>query len=122
MNTNKSDLRSRDSVVGIVTNIRTGRSGVRIPAEARDITLRQYVQTVSGSHPTSYWMVTRSSFPGVNRPWHEADHSPPFSGKVKNERDYTAIPPIRLHGACAFLQLLNICSNTQPQGNPCKYS
>ena len=57
-------------------------------------------------------MGTRSSFRGVNRPWHEADHSPPFSYKV-NEWSYTVIPPVCLHDACKFLSLLNICSNTE---------
>jgi len=31
----------------------------------------------------------RGSFPVVKQPEREVSHSPPFSAKVKNERDYT---------------------------------
>jgi hypothetical protein len=31
--------------------------------------------------------------PGAERPRCEADHSPPFSAKVKNTNSYTSIPP-----------------------------
>jgi hypothetical protein len=41
------------------------------------------VQNGSGAHPASYPMSTRGSFPGVNRPGHEADRSPPSSAEVK---------------------------------------
>ena len=30
---------------------------------------------------------------GVRHSGHEADHSPPLSGDVKNERNYTSAPP-----------------------------
>jgi hypothetical protein len=30
---------------------------------------------------------------GVNRPWREADHSPPSSAKVNNEWSCTSSPP-----------------------------
>jgi hypothetical protein len=113
MNTIKCNLRRPHNVVGIVTCLRAGRSGFRITAEARDVTLLQYVQTVLGFQPASYWMGTRSSFPGVNRPWHDANHSLPFSAKVKSEWGYTAIPPVYLYGAFTFLPLLNMCSNTE---------
>jgi hypothetical protein len=36
--------------------------------------------------------------PGVKRPGHEADHSLPFSAKVKNAWSYTSVLPIRLYG------------------------
>jgi hypothetical protein len=51
------------------------------------------LQTGSGVHPTSYTMGTGSSFPGVKRPWREADHSPPTSAKVKKMWIYTSTPP-----------------------------
>jgi hypothetical protein len=38
--------------------------GVRFPAGDGNFSLRHHVQTVSGSHPASYQMVTRGSFPG----------------------------------------------------------
>jgi hypothetical protein len=58
-------------------------SRVRLPAGAGNISLHHRVQTGSGSHPSSYPMGARGSFPGVKRPRHEADHSPPSSAKVK---------------------------------------
>ena len=47
---------SRDSVVGVVTRLRAGRSKevqVRVPAAARDICVLQNVQAVSASYPAS---------------------------------------------------------------------
>jgi hypothetical protein len=35
------------------------------------------------THPASYPMGTRGSFPGVKQPGREADHSPPSSAEVK---------------------------------------
>jgi hypothetical protein len=45
-------------VVGIATRLRAGRSGVRIPAEARGFPHLQNVRTDSRAHPASYSMVT----------------------------------------------------------------
>lgn len=39
---------NRDGVVGIGTRLQAGRLGVGIPAEARDFSFRQKVQTASG--------------------------------------------------------------------------
>ena len=50
----------RDSVVGITTTLRAGRSGDRIPVEARFFAA---VQTGPGSHPAPYTMGT-GSLPG----------------------------------------------------------
>jgi hypothetical protein len=36
--------------------------------------------------------------PGLKRPWHEADHSPPPSAEVKNAWVCTSTHPIHLHG------------------------
>jgi hypothetical protein len=51
---NMDNTGSQSSLVGIVTRLRAGRSGVRIPVEARDFSLLQNVQTGSGAHPASY--------------------------------------------------------------------
>jgi len=40
--------------VGMVTMPRTGRSGVRIAAGMRDLSVLQNVQTNSGAHPATY--------------------------------------------------------------------
>ena len=50
----------RDSSVGIVTELRAGRSGDRMPVGAR---FSAPVQTGPGAHPASYTIGT-GSFPG----------------------------------------------------------
>jgi hypothetical protein len=49
---------SRDSVIGIVTRLRAGWTGVQVPAGARDFLFSKTVQTSSGGHPTSFSMGT----------------------------------------------------------------
>jgi hypothetical protein len=61
--------------------LQAGRSGDRIPVEAR---LFAHVQTGPEAHPGSCTMGT-GSFPGVKRPVRGADHPPPSSAEVKNE-------------------------------------
>jgi hypothetical protein len=73
-------------------------SRVRFPVGDGNFSLHHHVQNGSRAHPASYPMDTRGSFPGVEWPGHEADHSPPSSAKVKNAWSYTSTPPIRLHG------------------------
>jgi len=52
-------------------SLRTGRSGDRIPAEAR---FSATVQTGPGAHPAPYTMGT-GSFPVVKRPGRGVDHA-----------------------------------------------
>jgi hypothetical protein len=87
---------SRDSSVGIATG---WTAGVRLPA-VQDFSLLHSVQTGSGTHPASYPVTSGftpppppdgESFPGVRRPWREADRSPPSSAEVKKGG---AIPPL----------------------------
>jgi hypothetical protein len=44
--------------------LRTGLSGVPVPAGAGNFSLHHSVQNGSGAHPASYPMVKRGSFPG----------------------------------------------------------
>lgn len=46
-------LSSRDSLVGILTRLRVGGFGVRIPAEVRYFSLYEMVRTGSGGLPAS---------------------------------------------------------------------
>jgi hypothetical protein len=48
--------------------------------------------------PASFPVCTRGSFPEVERPLPEADHSPPTSAEVKGRLELYLTPPIRLHG------------------------
>jgi hypothetical protein len=58
--------------------LRAGRSGDRIPVEARFFA---QVQTGPGAHPASCTMGT-GSFPGVKRLGRDADHPPPSNAEV----------------------------------------
>jgi hypothetical protein len=69
----------RDSVVGITTTLRAGRSGDRIPVGAR---FSAPVQTGSEAHQASYTKETRS-LPVVKRPELGVDQPPPSSAEVK---------------------------------------
>jgi hypothetical protein len=60
---------------------RVGRSGDRIPVEAR---FSAPVQTGSDAHPASYTMGT-GSFPGVKRPGRGVDHPPNLAPMLKKE-------------------------------------
>jgi hypothetical protein len=57
---------------------------VRLPAEARDSSLLQTVQTGSEAHPASYSIGTGALSLWIKRSGREADHSSP-SAQVKNE-------------------------------------
>jgi hypothetical protein len=95
--------KSRDDSVGIALGcgLDDRVSGVRFPAEAENFSLHHRVQNGSGSHPTSYPMGTRGSFPGLKRPRREADHSPPYSAEVKNEWSYTSTPQYAFMAWCS---------------------
>jgi hypothetical protein len=67
--------------------LRAGRSGNRIPVEARYFA---HVQTGPGAHPASCSMGT-GTFPGVKRPGRGADHPPPSSAEVKES---VPLPPL----------------------------
>ena len=50
------------------------------------------------AHTASYSMGTVVSYPGINRPGREVNHSPPFSAEVKNEWSCDSTPALCLHG------------------------
>jgi hypothetical protein len=55
--------------------------GVRLPVEAKDLSLLYSIQTGSASYPKGMGALS----PGVKRHGSEADHSPPTSVEVKNQ-------------------------------------
>lgn len=75
--------RSRCSIVGVATRLRTGWSSVWIPVGLKDFSLLQNVQTGHGAHTTSYSM-DAGFLPGREHPGLEVTHLPPSSGEVKN--------------------------------------
>jgi hypothetical protein len=83
--------KTRGNAVDTATWLGAGRSGVRIPAGARDFSLLQNIRTVYQAHPASW-----GSFPGIKRPGREANHSPLFSSKT--EWSYTFTLTIQFDG------------------------
>lgn len=82
--------RSRGISVGLVTVLRAGRSGVRFPAQARDVSVglnQLFVQ----SEPESL-------FAGMKRLGLTFDLPPTYIGEVKNERTCTFFSVMCLHG------------------------
>ena len=80
-----SFIRSRGTVVSIVTRLRTGRLRVQFPAGGRD------VQTGSGAQSASHSMVMRQGL--------EAGRLFPSSAEVKSEWSCNSTPPAYFHGA-----------------------
>jgi hypothetical protein len=73
--------------------------GVRFPAGAKDFSSSLFVQTSSGTHPTSCTMGTGDPFPGAKaRPGRDPDHSPHLVPRSSMSRSYTSSPPKRIHG------------------------
>jgi hypothetical protein len=91
------NMKSRDSSVGIALGYGLDDRGsmfqYSVGGGAGNFSLHHRVQNGSGVHPASYSMGTRSYFPGS-----EADHSPPFVSRSKNEWSYTSTPTLCLHG------------------------
>jgi hypothetical protein len=81
---------SRGGAVCIQTCLGAGRTGVRIPAEARDVSSKR--STGSGTYPASYWMDTRVPSRG------KSGRAIKSTTGVKNEWSYSSTSPIRLHG------------------------
>jgi hypothetical protein len=67
---------SGNSVVAIVTKLRAGQCGFRIPAMGREFPLLQDVQTVTATHPVSYSVGSGGPFLGREIAWHDANLSP----------------------------------------------
>jgi hypothetical protein len=77
--------RSRGSSVSTVSDYGLDDRG-SIPDRGRGFSSSLCIQTGSGAHSASYTMGTGGPLSrGKARPGHDADHSLPFSVKVKNE-------------------------------------
>jgi hypothetical protein len=64
------------------------------------LSLFENSQASSEAHPVAIKFCTGAISMGVNRPELDADHSPPPSAEVMNERSYRSVPSIRSHGVC----------------------
>jgi len=63
-------------------------------AVERDFSLLKIMHTGSGAYPAYASMGTGGFSPWVKRPGRDVYRSPTSSTKVKNERSYTASPPV----------------------------
>jgi len=86
-----SEVRSRDSLVGIATRYGLDGPGIESRWGAR---FSKPVQTGCGAHPAPYTMGT-GSFPGVRRPVRCVDHPPPSSAEVKERVELYLCSPSR---------------------------
>jgi hypothetical protein len=80
--------RSWDTVIGIATRLRAGRSGICVPAGARDFSLQKTILALE-PHPAS---CSVGSSAGVMRSGRDVDNRP-SSGGVKNTWRYTSYMP-----------------------------
>jgi hypothetical protein len=65
-----------------------GLDNRRFSSRGRDFSLHQRIQTGSGAHRDSYPLGAQSSLK-IQRPGHEAYHSPPSSSEIKNAWRFT---------------------------------
>ena len=82
--------------LGVGSRLQDGRSRVRIPEEARSFPPKRPDRLLRSTQPPMLWVTV--IFPGIKRPGHEVNQSPPYSAEVKGEWNYTAIPPVCLLG------------------------
>ena len=85
------------SIIGVLTRLLAGWSGVQILAGARDVSLLQDVRTGSEAHKAPYSAGYRASFLEAVQPEPEINHSPTSGAKVKNEWSYTSTPMFLWH-------------------------
>jgi hypothetical protein len=76
----------------MATRLRAGRSGVRIPVGAIDLSLRN-VQTGSWSPPSSLSSEHRGPLQGLSQSEREVYYLPTSSAEVKNEWSYMSTSP-----------------------------
>jgi hypothetical protein len=84
----------RGGVVGIATGYGLDDRGVRVrePVGPRIFSSPPSPHRLWGP-PNLLYNGYRGLFPGVKRPWREADHSPPISAEVNNTWTYIHTPP-----------------------------
>lgn len=75
-----TNIRSRESLVGIMTRLMAEQSGVRMP----NLFSKTSRPAPGLTEPSVQW-VSRVFFLEVKRPGREANHSPPSSADVKND-------------------------------------
>jgi hypothetical protein len=84
---------SRVSALGIATGYGLDDEGdeVRVPIGSKNVS-KSSRPALGSTQPPTQWVPGALS-PGVKRPEHEAEHSPPTSAKVKKMWMYTSTSP-----------------------------
>ena len=78
-------------VVAIMTRLRAGRSGIRIPVRERDFLYSKCLNLLRDSS-SLLLNLHRNCLSGVKRPERDVNHSPPSGVEVKNGWSYTSTP------------------------------
>lgn len=98
--------RSWDSIVGMMTRLQAGWSGVQILVGARDFSI---IWTCSYAHLELLTQWLQGFFPVSKAARAKVNHSPPPSRKVKNKWSYTPSSPLHLRYVnrqnCTFIML-----------------
>ena len=87
-------MESRDSSVGIETRYGLDDPGIVSRWGAR---FSAPVHAGPGAHPACYTKGT-GSFPVVERPGGDVNHSPHLAPRLKKEQRYASTPPLGLRG------------------------
>jgi len=107
-------IQNRSTTVSTMTSIYTGRSGIRILAEARDRFLHQNIQTISSAHSASNSMKTRAFSLTVKWP-EQSDHyhltRNKFSKSVELHVHSTCLPPWQIVGQLYFTFTSYLCTS-----------
>lgn len=102
-------VRSRETAVG-TPGLRAGkaRNHGSSPGRVKTHLFSKMPKSRCGTKPPSIqWLLEGGRcFPGAKKPWRQADHSSLSSVEVKNEQNYTAIPPYDFKGCTGTTLLL----------------
>jgi len=96
---------TRDGVVSTAARLRAETFGVRSQKIYRYFSLLLMIHTGSWAKPSSY----RALSPRVKRCERKTEFLLPYRGMVRNEWNYTTIPPILLRGLCRYNVQLPLC-------------
>jgi hypothetical protein len=90
----KRSLEAREGVMGVVTRQWPGRSGVMVPAEARNFSFLRNVRIGSDTHQLSYSVGTVGGvfFPGVKRPGCEFGDLPQANSRLRMSGTVPLLP------------------------------
>jgi hypothetical protein len=108
-------FQSRGSSVNTVTELGAGQSEFDFQQEQGFFLFTTASRPALGPTQSIKWVRGGDPSPGIKRPEHEANHSPPFSAEVKNGWSFTSTPPYVFTAWCSLthkIRLLDWYLNT----------